>query len=77
MRFNQRQQEPEPMPWQTIPGITGKIYMPETVTGGKKHPCADCYDCQNCSRQRCRMCRKEKASDKVQSACASLKEVPS
>jgi hypothetical protein len=63
------------MPWQTIPGITGKIYIPETVPGGKKHPCADCFDCQNCSRQRCRMCRKERAADGDRSACTSSKEV--
>lgn len=48
------------MSWQPIPGITGKVYVPDLLEKGKKHPCKDCFACQNCSQERCRVCRQEK-----------------
>lgn len=48
------------MPWQTVPGLTGKVYVPEFLQEGKKHPCKDCFACQNCSEERCRVCRKNR-----------------
>ena len=46
-----------PMPFVELPGITGKVYVPEVPQEGpKKHPCKDCYFCQMCSDDRCRLC---------------------
>jgi len=61
------------MPWQTIPGFRGKVYVPEIMENGKKHPCRDCFACQNCSEERCQVCRAEKGS--VSCPCSSDKEV--
>jgi hypothetical protein len=41
-----------------VPGLRGKVYVPERCPAGvKKHPCRDCFDCQRCSDDRCRLCR--------------------
>lgn len=42
-----------------MPGVTGKVYVPDadnTKNKGKKHVCHDCYYCQWCSDDRCEMC---------------------
>jgi len=45
------------MPFVELPGITGKVYVPEDLQEGpQKHPCKDCYFCQMCSDDRCRLC---------------------
>jgi len=43
----------------TIPGLAGKVYVPDTDPDGtcRKHPCQDCFSCQNCGDDRCRICR--------------------
>ena len=63
------------MPWQTIPGIIGKVYQPDSQEKGKRHQCAGCFRCQNCSAERCRVCREEKEAQTGQCACTELKEV--
>ena len=45
------------MPFVTIPGLKGKVYVPESDNTGKKHPCRDCFSCQHCSDDRCAVCR--------------------
>ena len=59
------------MPFVELPGITGKVYVPEVPQeGSKKHPCKDCYFCQMCSDDRCRLCigpkncKSQKSSEK-------------
>ena len=58
--LNPSKQERCLMPWQTIPGVTGKVFVPESAVKVKKHPCKDCFACQNCSQERCRVCQQEK-----------------
>jgi hypothetical protein len=46
------------MPFIQLPGVTGKIYVPEEKPAGeKKHNCKDCHCCQMCSDERCNLCR--------------------
>ncbi len=46
------------MGWERIPGLKGKIYIPDARPGQpKKHPCPDCHACQMCSEDRCNVCR--------------------
>jgi len=46
------------MPFVKVPGVTGKVYVPEASAGQtKKHPCPDCFACQQCSDDRCNVCR--------------------
>lgn len=46
------------MPFVNLPGLKGKVYVPETVCAPyQKHPCPDCFACQDCSDTRCRACR--------------------
>ncbi|QTA84775.1 Uncharacterized protein dnm_007750 [Desulfonema magnum] len=50
------------MPFIRMPGIVGKIYVPEEKPGNiKKHNCKDCHSCQMCSDDRCRLCRGEES----------------
>ena len=43
-----------------VPGLKGKIYVPEETPGReKKHDCRDCYSCQMCSDVRCEICFNE------------------
>jgi hypothetical protein len=50
------------MPFVKMPGVTGKVYVPETIPGqAQKHPCPDCFACQQCSDDRCTVCRSEGA----------------
>lgn len=48
------------MPFVEIPGLTGKVYVPEhRPTELKKHDCRDCFSCQMCGDDRCAACRSE------------------
>jgi hypothetical protein len=41
-----------------VPGLAGKLYVPEgRLLRSKKHSCPDCFGCQQCSEERCRLCR--------------------
>jgi hypothetical protein len=52
------------MPFVRLPGITGKVYIPETdVLPLRKHPCQDCFRCQHCTDDRCAVCRRGKPPD--------------
>jgi hypothetical protein len=45
------------MPFVIVPGLKGKVYVPEKLRENlKKHPCKECYSCQHCSDDRCRVC---------------------
>jgi hypothetical protein len=45
------------MPFITVPGLKGKVYVPQEAQGSfKKNPCKDCYSCQLCSDDRCGVC---------------------
>lgn len=45
------------MAWKTIPGLTGRVYIPEEEPDApKKHGCRECFCCQMCSDDRCRLC---------------------
>jgi hypothetical protein len=62
------------MPWRTIPGIIGKVYVPDSLKSGKKHACPDCFRCQNCSSERCHVCREEKEAHERPGSCRILEE---
>lgn len=48
------------MPFVKMPGVTGKVYVPEKPPDeAKKHDCADCFSCQMCGDDRCNVCRRE------------------
>ncbi|MFC1890280.1 hypothetical protein ACFL4G_11035 [Thermodesulfobacteriota bacterium] len=54
------------MPFVRIPGLPGKVYVPEACAcGPRKHDCADCYQCQMCNDDKCRACLKEKGCAKT------------
>ena len=45
------------MPFVEIPGLIGKVYVPERQEESfKKYPCKDCYFCQSCSDNKCKLC---------------------
>jgi hypothetical protein len=45
------------MAWRVIPGLKGKIYVPDNTCGSpRKHHCTDCFSCQLCSDERCGLC---------------------
>ncbi len=46
-----------------IPGVLGKVYVPDAA-GPKKHHCKDCFACQWCSDDRCRECLRGKCVKK-------------
>ena len=50
------------MAFRSIPGIEGKVFVPDKDAGEGKHPCPDCYACQHCSDDRCRVCRSDHPS---------------
>jgi len=60
------------MPWQTVPGLAGKVYVPDISKKGKKYLCKDCFACQNCSQERCQVCREKKQC--MSPSCCSHKE---
>lgn len=47
------------MAFQSIPGIEGKVFVPDKGCRAAKHPCRECYACQQCSDDRCRVCRRD------------------
>lgn len=48
------------MPFVRMPGITGKVFIPEEcLITEKKHRCSDCFSCQQCTDDRCAVCRGE------------------
>lgn len=58
------------MPFKEIPGLPGKVYIPEQHPDApKKHDCPDCFSCQMCSDSRCRVCRRQH----VPRPCLNLK----
>gem|GEM_PF-1881200 len=65
------------MAWQTVPGLAGKVFVPEPEAGQKKHRCPDCFACQRCSDERCGVCwgQPRRCSRQVQAECTSPKEV--
>ena len=66
------------MAWQTVPGLTGKIFIPECRSEGKKkNPCPDCFACQQCSEDRCRVCfgLRGSSSDPPHCHCSEIEEV--
>jgi len=45
------------MPFESVPGLKGKVYVPEeSREGSKKYACKDCFSCQHCSDDRCGVC---------------------
>ena len=45
------------MAWKEIPGLKGKVYVPDSPPESpRKHCCADCFSCQLCSDERCSLC---------------------
>ena len=51
------------VPWQIMPGLTGKVFSPDTQEqSGKKHACSDCFSCQHCGEERCAICRDHRAT---------------
>lgn len=46
------------MAWITIPGLAGRVYVPDhDGQAPKKHSCPTCLSCQWCDETRCRVCR--------------------
>ncbi len=65
------------MAWQTVPGLKGKVYIPEFGSQGKKKACPDCFTCQNCSAERCCVCRLDAVEPQpanTHDTCAASKE---
>jgi len=59
------------MPFERIPGVVGKVYVPEKQpTHLKKHPCHNCYSCQMCGDDRCWICRNEPDRTRDPWSCA-------
>jgi hypothetical protein len=47
------------MPFITLPGFEGKLYVPEhDPSVRRKHNCENCFSCQMCSDDRCTLCLK-------------------
>lgn len=61
------------MAWKTIPGLIGRVYVPEVHKDAhKKHDCKDCFCCQICGDDRCSLCEeaeKNRKSTTVSSGC--------
>jgi len=43
--------------FESVPGLAGRVFVPDKQSGEGKHPCPDCYACQQCGEDRCRVCR--------------------
>jgi hypothetical protein len=57
-----------------VPGLEGKVYVPETnLEIHKKHPCKDCFSCQMCTDNRCILCREQKHKECVQEKFCKIK----
>jgi hypothetical protein len=65
------------MKFRTIPGIEGKVFIPDEAPSKRKHPCRDCYACQQCSDDRCRVCRADGQTTAKRAAgpCRSCRSV--
>jgi len=51
------------MPFVSMPGMPGKMYVPEKQAEClKKFSCKDCFSCEFCSDDRCRVCRVNKTT---------------
>lgn len=50
------------MPWITVCGLAGKVYVPDDAKAQKKHPCPGCFSCQWCDENRCEVCRHQSAA---------------
>jgi hypothetical protein len=60
LRFDIRLEQEGTVPFIKVPGLSGKVYVPESCSAAsKKHPCRDCFGCQQCSDDRCSLCRSE------------------
>ena len=69
------------MPFVNVPGLKGKVYVPEADDQApKKNPCPDCFSCQMCGDSRCQVCLRQKGmnhrcscdtSDKPRQTCSS------
>lgn len=50
------------MAWINVPGLTGKVYVPDAGSQLlKRHPCTTCFACQWCDKNRCHVCRSDRA----------------
>ena len=61
------------MPFITMPGIIGRIYVPERKHRLPcKHSCPDCFSCQFCSDDRCNVCQSapQKSEDPTRPAAS-------
>lgn len=48
------------MPFVSIPGMPGRLYVPERRPEcPKKFACKDCFSCEFCADDRCRVCREK------------------
>lgn len=48
------------MAWINVPGLAGKVYVPDDAGQiQKKHPCNACFSCQWCDENRCQVCRND------------------
>ncbi|KAF0118360.1 MAG: Uncharacterized protein FD151_2188 [bacterium] len=58
--FPRMQRDRIDMAFIEIPGLKGKMYVPDQKPGHtKKHDCKDCYSCQICSDNRCQLCLRQ------------------
>lgn len=59
------------MPFISLKGIKGKIFIPDEHATFRKNPCKDCYYCQFCSDEKCGLCIKMKVVDyKSENKCS-------
>ncbi|MEE4356527.1 MAG: sugar phosphate isomerase/epimerase family protein [Desulfococcaceae bacterium] len=64
------------MPFVRMPGVTGKVYVPEEQPRDKKkHNCKDCFACQHCSDDRCNLCREKKPCQKERKKMNNIKDI--
>jgi hypothetical protein len=64
------------MAFESIPGIEGKVFIPDKDPGERKHPCPDCYTCQQCGDDRCRVCRSDRPAPKAAAGSAADIDLP-
>ncbi len=64
------------MPFVRIPGLEGKVFVPETEpVSRKKHPCKDCHFCQMCTDDRCALCKVQKEAGSKKCVCGLKGEI--
>jgi hypothetical protein len=64
------------MGWTTVPGLAGKVYVPEGEKTQKKHPCNGCFSCQGCDESRCRVCQDEHTAATPRAVCRGHDIIP-